>query len=133
MSAEHVERVRNLYASWNAHDWDAVIAETEDDHEFHLTGLFPGLRPVYKGKDGVREFLESFVAVWKDFRVEVDRVEDVGDRVVGLVHLHGAGTGSGVPVAIEYAHVFTFDGDRAVRTDGHRTWKGALEAVGLDA
>ena len=51
--------------------------------------------------------------------------------VVGLVRLHGTATGSGVPVSIEYAHVFHLEGDRAVRTDAYRTWKEALDAAGI--
>ena len=65
--------------------------------------------------------------------VEVERIEDAGDEVVGLVRLHGTATGSGVPVSIEYAHVFHLEGDRAVRTDGYRSWQDALDAAGVQS
>ena len=79
----------------------------------------------------MREFLESFDAIWKDLRVEVERLEDAGESVVGLIRLHGTATGSGVPVSIEYAHVFSLEGDRALRTVGFRTWQEALDAAGI--
>ena len=79
----------------------------------------------------MREFLESFDAIWTDLRVEVERIEAAGDDVVALVRLCGTTTGSGVPVSIEYAHVFHLEGDRAVRTDGYRTWQEALDAAGI--
>ena len=131
MSEENVERARRVYEAWNAHDWDRVLAEVDEDHVLHLTGLLQGLKPEYRGHDGLREFLESFDAIWKDLRVKVDRIEDAGDRVVGLVHLSGTATGSGVPVSIEFAHVFHLDGDRAVRTDSYRSWQEALDAAGI--
>jgi ketosteroid isomerase-like protein len=129
--SENVERARNVYEAWNAHDWDRVLAEIDDDHVLHLTGLLPGFKPQYEGKEGMREFLEAFDVIWKDFRVEVDRIEDAGASVVGLVRLHGTATGSGVPVIIEYAHVFHLEGERAVRTDAYRTWQEALDAAGI--
>ena len=131
MSEENVERARRVYEAWNAHEWDRVLDEVDAEHELYLTGLLPGLKQEYRGHDGLREFLESFDAIWTDLRVEVDRIEDAGDRVVGLVHLHGTATGSGVPVSIEYAHVFHLKGDRAVRTDAYRTWQEALDAAGI--
>ena len=132
MPQDNVARAQEVYEAWNAHDWDRVVAETDPEHELHLTGLLPGLRPVYKGKDGMREFLETVIAVWKDLRVDVERVEGVDDDVVALIRICGTATGSGVPVSIEYAHVFHLEGDRAIRTDGYRNWADALAAVGLD-
>jgi ketosteroid isomerase-like protein len=131
VSEENVDRARRVYEAWNAHDWDRVVAEVDESHELRLTGLLPGLKQEYIGHEGLREFLESFDAIWRDLRVEVDRIEDAGESVVGLVHLHGTATGSGVPVSIEYAHVFHLEGDRAVRTDAYRTWQEALDAAGI--
>jgi len=131
VSQENVERAKRVYEAWNAHDWDRVVAEIEPEHVLHLTGLLPGFRPVYEGKDGMREFLENFDVIWKDFRVDVERIEDAGEDVVALVRLCGTATGSGVPVSIEYAHVFHLEGNRALRTDGYRTWQEALDAAGI--
>jgi ketosteroid isomerase-like protein len=133
VSEENVARARRVYEAWNAHDWDRVVAEVDAAHHLHLTGLLPGLKPEYDGKDGLREFLESFDAIWTDLKVDVERIEDAGDRVVGLVRIRGTATGSGVPVSIEYAHVFHLVGERAVRTEGFRTWREALESAGLKA
>ena len=131
MSQENVDRAKRVYEAWNAHDWDRVLVEVDADHVLHLTGLLPGLRQEYLGHEGMREFLESFDAIWRDLRVDVERIEDAGDSVVGLVRLCGTATGSGVPVSIEYAHVFHLEGDRAVRTDAYRTWQEALDAAGI--
>ena len=131
MSDENVARAQRVYEAWNAHDWDRVVDEIEPEHELHLTGLLPGFRSLYEGKDGMREFLESFDAIWTDLRVDVERIEPAGDDVVALIRLCGTTTGSGVPVSIEYAHVFHLEGDRAVRTDGYRTWQEALDAAGI--
>jgi ketosteroid isomerase-like protein len=133
VSEENVARAKRVYEAWNAHDWDKVLAEVDAEHELHLTGLLPGLKREYRGHEGLREFLESFDAIWKDLRVDVERIQDAGDRVVGLVRLCGTATGSGVPVSIEYAHVFTLRGDRAIRTEGYRTWQQALDAAGIQS
>ena len=133
MTEGNVERAQRVYKAWNAHDWDRVVAETAPDHVLHLTGLLKGLKPEYRGHDGMREFLTAFDAIWTDLQVRVERIEEAGDRVVGLVRLCGSTTGSGVPVSIEYAHVFHLAGEEglAVRTDGYRTWQEALDAVGV--
>ena len=132
VSRENVEWVRQVYGAWNERDFEGVLARVDQRHEFRLTGLFPGLKPVYKGQDGMREFLETFASIWPDFRVDVERVEDAGERVVGLVRLCGSGLGSGAPMSIEYAHVFRFERDRAVRTDAYRSWDEARAAAGVD-
>ena len=132
MSDRNIARARRVYEAWNAHDWDRVVEEVDPAHELYLTGLLPGFRSVYEGREGMREFLESFDAIWTDLRVEVERIEDAGENVVGLVRLHGTATGSGVPVSIEYAHVFHLDGDRAVRTEAYRSWHEALDAAGIE-
>jgi ketosteroid isomerase-like protein len=129
----NVERAERVYEAWNAHDWDRVVAETSPDHVLHLTGLLPGLRSEYRGHEGMREFLTAFDAIWTDLQVQVERIEDAGDKVVALVRLCGKTTGSGVRVSIEYAHVFHLGGEDylAVRTDGYRTWQEALDVAGV--
>lgn len=132
MSRENVELVRQLYRAWNDQDWSLLIELVEPDHELRLTGLFPGLKPVYRGRAELQAALQSFLSVWPDFRVDVKRVEDAGDRVVGLVRLCGSGLGSGVPLSIEYGQVFHFDEEGCARTYGYRTWADALAAAGID-
>ena len=131
MTEGNVERVKRVYTAWNAHDWDQVVAETAPDHVLQLTGLLPGLKPEYHGHEGMREFLTAFDAIWTDLQVKIERIEDAGDRVVACVLLCGKTTGSGVPVSIEYAHVFHLRDDLAVRTEGYRTWQEALDAAGV--
>jgi ketosteroid isomerase-like protein len=130
---DNVDRAQRVYAAWNAHDWDSVVAEVAPEHELHLTGLLPGLKPVYRGREGMLEFLQSFDAIWRDLKVDVERIEDAGDRVVGLVRIRGTATGSGVPVSIEYAHIFHLEEGLAVRTEGYRTWREALDAAGIES
>jgi ketosteroid isomerase-like protein len=132
VSQENVDFAKQVYAAWNDNDWDRLVELTPQDHELHLTGLVPGFKPVYHGPQGMREVLTGFAALWKDPHFEVERVEDAGERVVGLTRLRGTGLGTGVPVTIEYAHVFRFEEGRCVRTDTYRSWQEALQAAGLE-
>jgi ketosteroid isomerase-like protein len=79
-------------------------------------------------------FREWYSEPWQGYlHMEVDHLIDLGDdRVLGLVTFRGTGEGSGVPVEQQYAHLLWFRDGVNVRIDGFATWKGRLQAAGLD-
>jgi ketosteroid isomerase-like protein len=65
------------------------------------------MNAIYHGKDGFTRFWNTFREPWESIRVEEERIEDLGERVLALFMFHGKGKGSGVDVSAEYANVFT--------------------------
>jgi ketosteroid isomerase-like protein len=131
MSQENVEIVRTVFEAWNREDLAGVQRHISPNWEWHTAQLFPGTDAVYRGKEGYTKFWNTFREPWESIRIELERVEDLGDRVLVLFTFHGKGKGSGVDVTTEYANIITFRDGLAIYQVGYGDWKSALEAVGL--
>ena len=100
--------------------------------EFVPSGVFPGLDPIYRGRDGALALWDAMRGPWDNqgFRFEIERIEDLGETVIALATIRARGKGSGVGVARKWAHVVTYrSGDQQTRN--YASWDEALEAVGL--
>jgi ketosteroid isomerase-like protein len=130
MSQENVEVVRRMHRTAGA-DLAAGLHFMAPNVELHLTGVFPDLEPVYRGHEGVKNFVALFNAPWEDLSVEVDRYIDLGDQVLSSSTFHGKGR-DGVEVVMPLAHVWTLRGGQIARMDAYADRAAALKAVGLE-
>ena len=83
MSQELVDRYLGAIGAWNRGDLEAWLDLAAD--EWHTTGTFPGIEPVYRGREGMRAIWEYLRAPWESaasIQIDVDRVEDLGDTVL---------------------------------------------------
>jgi ketosteroid isomerase-like protein len=133
MSRENVEVVRASLEAWNRDDLEGVLEYMSPEWEWHPARLFPGTDAVYRGKEGFTRFWNTFREPWESIRIEVERIEDLGDRVLVLIMFYGKGKLSGVDAATEYANLLTFRDGLVSYQVGYSDWKSALEAVGLSA
>ena len=115
--------------TWSRGDREAWLRDITPEWEFHSSGLFPGLDPVYRGRGGASELWDAMRGPWERFDITVERVEDLGDKLLGLVTFEVQGR-DGLRTGRQWAYIVTFIGG-AVRTDNFRTWAEALEAAGL--
>ena len=133
MSQENVERWQRGVDAWNRGALDEWLTETvTPGWELITGGAFPGLAPVYRGREGALELWEALKGPWDNqaLYVEIERVEDLGETVLALFRMRARGEQSGVEVAIKWAHVITFpSGDEHIRS--YANWDEALQAVGL--
>jgi len=129
VSAENVELIRTLTSTAGA-DLSGWLEFMSPEIELHLSGVFPDLEPVYRGHDGVRQFVARFNATWDELVSDAYRYEDLGDRVLSLTHMRGRGRG-GIEVVLEMGHVWTLRDGLVVRMDAFADPNKALEAVGL--
>ncbi len=132
MSREHVEIVHEIFDAWNRGDLARIHEYMHPDWEWRTAQRFPGTEAVYRGREGFTHFWNTFREPWETIRVDVERVEDLGDAVLVLQTFYGKGTGSGVEVTTEYANVVTFRDGRVVHQIGYGDWDSALRAVGLE-
>jgi ketosteroid isomerase-like protein len=98
------ELVRNWYEAWNRDDRDAWLEMVHADAEFHASGIWPDFDPVYRGRDGLAEFWRRMHEPWEKFRVEIEQMDEQGDRFVLALRLRATGVGSGVGVDLPFAH-----------------------------
>jgi hypothetical protein len=130
---EHVERYREALDAWNRRDLVWILEQASPDLEFHTAQLFPGIEPVYRGREGMVEFWTSFIEEpWALLRFQIESIEPVGrNRVLALLTFHGTERDSGQEVSLPYAHLATFSGDEVSRIDAFADWDEARRAAGL--
>jgi ketosteroid isomerase-like protein len=132
MSEENVELVRRTYEAATRHDVEAVLDVYTQDAEWHMRG--PWLEePVYRGREEIRHFLDSWFATFGEQSFLLDQFEyfEVEDQVVVIGKQHIGASGGGPVIDQEFGQVLTFDQGRVRRSEIFQTGREALEAVGL--
>lgn len=131
MSFDPVESYRDALDAWNRCDLVWILEQAAPDFEFHTAGLFPGVEPVYYGREGMVEFWTTFIEEpWALFRLEVDALEPAGEnRVLALITFHGTGREGNEEQTIRYAHLATFAGEEVARIDAFTDWGEARQAA----
>jgi SnoaL-like domain len=137
VSQELVERFLAAIDAWNRCDREAWLDFAAD--EWRTSGTFPGIDPVYRGREGMitlwqylREPSESPPdrRVAGSLQIEVERVEDLGDTVVGLSTFQAQGERTAANITQKVGYVLA-DDNGYLRLTTYMSWDEALEAVGL--
>lgn len=131
MSAANIKLARSSFEAYNRGDLDALLAMSHPGIEFRTSGIFPGLKHVYRGHLGLREFWRDFYEVWESIANDVEDLRAVGDQVVALFTYRAHGR-DGVEVRRQGASVFTISDGLLVRNVTYPSWEEALKAAGLD-
>jgi ketosteroid isomerase-like protein len=130
MSKENVELATAFFDAYNARDSDAVDRLLDPDVEITtLTGSAGMLTRWSRGT--TRGYFEQLDQTLADLQVEIESYRELGERVVALGVIRGAGRTSHVEVANEFAVVFIVRNSRFARVDTYGSRKAALEAAGL--
>jgi uncharacterized protein len=129
MSQENVEIVRTMYETGTG-KLDPDFGLLAPEVEFHLSGAFPDLDPVYRGHEGIRELNDRLNAPWEEISLDPERMIDMGERVLVLCHFQARGR-DGIEVTLPFAHLWTLRNGQVVRMDAFSDQKTALGAVGL--
>jgi ketosteroid isomerase-like protein len=134
VESENVKLLRESIAAFNRGDLDWWLDHIAPDWEYRTAQLFPGMDRVYPGREGAIRFWEHLRAPWESITMEIDRVVDLGDRVVYLVTFHAKGKQSGIQTTQRYANIITIRDGLASRTIGYGPdWDAALQAAHGDA
>jgi ketosteroid isomerase-like protein len=143
VSAENVELIRSiqpgpeadlvaLFADAGAARLADVLAPLLDPGFECAMHLFPGAPPtVYSGLDGLRACWRDWVAPWASYRTEIERLIDLGERVVTVVRDYGRREQSAAEVEMRAAAVYTVQGGRIIRAEFYEDRAEALASVGL--
>ena len=130
MSEEtNVERARRAYDAFRRRDFD-VIAELSDP-EVEFTSLIRESEgTVYRGREGLREYLTSLVEVLPDWSPTIEAIEDHGEPMLVKARIHATPPGGSVQIEQQMWQVIKFRGGRARRWDFFRTEEEARAALG---
>jgi len=129
MSQENVEVVRAAYAAFNARDVDGLLRLSAEDCEWHpLRAQLEGV--VYRGHQGVRQFVRDMDDDWGSFRIDPLEFHDRGELVAVIGRVSALGQ-SGVAVDSVAGFVFELDRGLIKHIVSHSDPEAALAAVGL--
>jgi ketosteroid isomerase-like protein len=131
VGSERIDVVSEGYDGWNRRDFDAMVRRLAPDVVWRTAGVFPGLKPVYHGHDGVRRFWDAMQEAWELIEVRPDRFVEYHDKVVAEIHFHAKGRESGAEVKMDWLHVFTFEDDAVVEVAGYQSTEEALAQEGM--
>lgn len=133
VSREDVDNLRRGYAAYSRGDLPGALEFIDPRFEIHTSGAFLDEGRVYRGHDGVREFLAMLSEAFEDVSYEPEEIVEAGaDRYVVLARLRGRGKASGVETDVRFAHLWTVREGRAIRMRAFLDRAEALRAAGLE-
>jgi ketosteroid isomerase-like protein len=129
--ADALETLREGYAAFNRDDHSWPAAQVTDDVEWGTLGLFPGMADVYRGQDGVVEWMKLVRQEWDEFEVRLVEVLGESDDALAVIErVWGRGRESGAEGEMTFPTVYRFSPEGRIRV---RTVFGtpeqALEAL----
>ena len=132
MSQENVEIARETWDAWLRSDMDSLLSYYDPEVVWDMTHFREWPDNTYRGHEGVRRFLDEWLAIWDDFEAGVEEIYAAQQgRVVSLAWQRGRGRQSGLPMKMEWAVVATIRDGKVTRLDHYDDREEALEAAGL--
>jgi ketosteroid isomerase-like protein len=132
--SESVEVVKRVIDAFNREDVDAAVDSMAQDLVFDFSNSRGPMSGVYRGREGMREFLTSFGEAWAEleFDPQEEMVELDDGRVVTVNAFRGRGQESGVEVEAAGAGIWTIRRGEVAAMTFYQSKEEALEAASLE-
>ena len=125
------------YEAINRGDFELAELFCAPDVEYvweYVRGLPMDLHDVYRGREGLREYVDAWNEAWEDARSEVEGLIDAGgDRIAAIVRVRGRGKGSGLEAELSLIEVMTLRGGLLARLVAFDDRSQALAELGVSA
>jgi ketosteroid isomerase-like protein len=132
VSQTNIELVKSAFDAWNRRDIEAFAGHAAEDVAWvEVSGRPEGVPTERLGRDRMRRSLEALFDVWDRYHLEVERIEEAGDRVVAVVREVGRGRASGVEIDGLWGYLITVENGYIVRIEAYRDAAVALTMAGL--
>jgi ketosteroid isomerase-like protein len=131
MSQEYVEAVRRQHELYSR--TGEVLAEIYDPNAEWAAAREDPDAETHRGLEAIRAYHLKWLDFFDDVELSSDEVIDAGDKVFAWIRFEGRGAGSGAPVQMEQAQVWTFREGKVVRVEEYFDRAEALVAAGLTA
>jgi ketosteroid isomerase-like protein len=129
--SQKIDTLRAMFDAFNRRDFDEALRHAHPDVELHPALTELDVRSRYRGRDEVRQFMETVTGVWEAYVVEAEETTEApGDRVLVVEHWHARGR-QGIEFDFELIDVYEFRDGLLARIDGFRDKTSALAAAGL--
>src|SRR5262245_22366234 len=130
MSQENLEVAKAFFDAYNARNSEAMDRLLHPDAEITTISARRGL-PDHWSQGATKQYFERLDEAWTDLHVEVDDYRELGEHVVAIGVLRGAGMASHAEVVSDFATVLVIRSSQIVRVDSYDNWNAGLEAAGL--
>ena len=130
------QRVRDAYRFiedlqlGRRHDFEDGYPECfAESFELMLPAGYPEGEQVFRGRAGLKRWIDGIREIWAEWRMEAERFIPAGDQVVVLIHLVARGDLSGVGLDRDTAHRWSIADGRATKCEVYFERSEALEQV----
>ena len=131
MPRENVGLVERAIAAINARDIEGYLSCCTEDVKLETPMAAVG--GVYEGIDGIRRFFADIEEAGPDFRIELDRVEEVDSkRVLAFMRTSSTGRASGIRLAATQTNVYDLVDGKISHIRIFFDGREDLKAVGLE-
>ena len=131
MSQQNVAAVEAAYEAFVRGGLDRFIEHWTDDLDHRSIEGAPDDRGPIHGKDAMRAYVQDWIDLFDDFRIEPVELIDAGEnRVVAVLRFGGRAKLSGVETAQTMGAVLTIRDGKIARGREYATRGQALEAAG---
>ena len=124
------ELVRSGYAAFNSGQAESFAEFWHSDAEYINAREDPD-PGIHRGLEDVRTQFARWVEVYPDLHADPPEIHTNGDRAFVWVRVSGRGSGSGVPISVELANVWTVEKGKIRRIEEFFDRAEGLEAAGL--
>ena len=133
MSQENVETFKRAIEAYNRRDIDGFLDGVDPEVELHgaLQALLEREGTVYRGHEGVRQWVRDIDEAMADIHLELPEIHDLGDRLVAIGRLSARGTASGAETESAFGCVVEWKEGRATRIVSFLDRDEALKAAGI--
>jgi ketosteroid isomerase-like protein len=123
--------LRDGYAAWNSGDVETFLSTVHPDVVWIPSGVFPGMRPIYEGHEGIRGFWREFTGPWESLEIEVEEICVIApDSVLARVRFHALGR-DGLEVELEFTNHALLRDEKLFQFKGYSEWSEALADLGI--
>lgn len=133
MAQANSDRLLDVYDAFMNAELDRIPEFFASEGCYRASGVFPGIKSVYRGHAEIRDFWHAANEPWEQFEIEICRTLARDERVVAEVRFRGRGLGSGVEVARDVGHLVNFRDGLIVEFSAYGSWDEALAAAGIEA
>jgi ketosteroid isomerase-like protein len=132
MAEGDIDVIREMFEAFNSEDIGRILDFTDPEFCVSVPPELSAEPDIYRGRDGMRRYWESFQEAMETIRFNPGRVADTGRGVLVEMHLTARGRQTGIAVEQLVVGVWEIRAGRAYRIRVFPTLAGALEVLGLD-
>jgi uncharacterized protein len=123
-----IELVKAAFDAWNRGSIDAFASYLSEDVAWVEASGRPEGEPTERlGRERLRSSLASLFDAFESYRLEVEQIGELGDRVVAVVREIARGRSSGVEVDGQWGYLITVNDGQITRIEAHRDAGVVLE------